>query len=173
MILALDLATKIGWAKWSPKTAYAWGEFDIDESQLGRFATTASRWLAGALHDVTEVYIEEMFVYKQIDLSVITKLAGLRFEVARACTQRNISCETVAISKWRSHFLGDTRAPSGLTKSQARDWLKKRCIETCRARGWNVRTDNQADALGILDWAKCRSQHDFAVQSTPLFAGIS
>lgn len=48
-------------------------------------------------------------------------------------------------STWRKTFLGHAR---GATKA-----LKAETQDVCRARGWSFRDDNEADALGILDWA--------------------
>lgn len=174
MILALDLSTNVGWASFSPEAGYRSGEFEIEGKALGRFALNYSRWLAAKLADVEECFIEDMFLGKQTQALTVIKLAGLRFETARACEMRGIRCQTVELGKWRSHFIGTSQAPKPIQKAKKGPaWLKARAIEECRKRGWNPKTHNEAEALGILDFVRSKQDPTYGVDSTPLFRGAA
>ena len=69
------------------------------------------------------------------------------------CEDHGILCVEATASQWRKHFIGFAQAPRKLPKQQRRDWLKKRAIAACKARGWPVETDDEADAIGLLDYA--------------------
>jgi len=56
-------------------------------------------------------------------------------------------CMRVNISSWRKHFVG--KMPRG---TKTKDW-KHYAIERCRQYGFQPRKDDEADALGILDYA--------------------
>jgi hypothetical protein len=61
-----------------------------------------------------------------------------------------LTCKT-----WRDHFIGKER-PDDFKQwgvSKRRTWYKKQSKHACRARGWKVWNDDEADALGILDAA--------------------
>lgn len=63
---------------------------------------------------------------------------------------------TYQVSSIRKHFLGKhltTRDYPGLTKDEARREIKKVVINRCRALGWQVDTDDEADACALLDYA--------------------
>lgn len=166
---ALDLSSNTGWAKWSPTTGYESGEFEVSGKSLGAYALSFSRWLAPKLIGVTDCWIEDLFIGKQTGSETIIKLAGLRWESAKSCQQRGIACQTVALPSWRSHFIGTSVAPKGTPKGKGPDWLKKRAVEECRKRGWTPRTHNEAEALGILDFMRCKLDRDYGSESTPLF----
>ena len=60
----------------------------------------------------------------------------------------------VAIQSWRSHFLGVAQAPKGMAKGDVRtNWLKDAAIKKCMERGWLVQYHDEAEALGIMDFA--------------------
>jgi hypothetical protein len=56
----------------------------------------------------------------------------------------------------RKHFLGKALTSKdypGLTKDEARSEIKKVVMNRCRALGWAVDTDDEADACALLDYA--------------------
>lgn len=174
MLLALDLSTNVGWATFSQKEGYRSGEFGIEGKALGRFALNYSRWLAAKLAGVEECFIEEMFLGKQTQAATIIKLGGLRSETARACEMRGVRCDTVPLGKWRLHFIGTAAAPKSVQKAKKGPaWLKARAMEECRKRGWNVKTHNEAEALGILDYIRSTQDPTYGASSTPLFRGAT
>jgi hypothetical protein len=78
-------------------------------------------------------------------------------------------------SQWRKHFLGVSRAPAKengkeLSQNQRRTWIKRRCIEECAKRGWDVgKSNDAADALGVLDTARALLDPAHGSNHSPLF----
>jgi hypothetical protein len=77
-------------------------------------------------------------------------------EVIRCIAEEyRIAYHELASVTWRNHFFGKER-PDGYedwSAGKRRTWLKKQSKHACRARGWKVSNDDEADALGILDAA--------------------
>lgn len=72
--------------------------------------------------------------------------------------------------EWRKHFLGVVRAPKEIPASQRRAWLKKEARKKCIERGWFVKSDDEAEALGVLDCARAMLNPNHGTSTTPLFA---
>jgi hypothetical protein len=68
----------------------------------------------------------------------------------------------VAISSWRSHFLGTAQAPKHLGKSQRTNWLKDEAVKKALARDWYCVYHDEAEALGIMDFALFCLDNDYA-----------
>ena len=50
------------------------------------------------------------------------------------------------MASWRRHFIG--KMPRGTKSKEWKDYAKERCLQY----GWSVRTDDESDALGLLDY---------------------
>lgn len=172
MYLALDLSGSTGWAMWSHNAGYSSGTFKVEGGSLGDYALAYARWIAPKLDGVTECWIEDIFLGKDTGSLTIYKLAGLRFETAKACQHRRVRCRTVGIGEWRKHFIGVGAAPKDIPQKKKSDWLKKRAIEVCKSRGWAPKTTDEADALGILDFMRSALDPTFGAESTPLFRSM-
>lgn len=179
-ILALDPAAKTGWAFSNGGPHVASGVAQFKAKQFGARCKEYRQWLVDMVkeHDVDLVGIETM--YKGVNSNETTEkwLRALNIIAHEVCATRNIEIEEVAINAWRSVFVGVTHAPkwvgADLPKQkrqyEARKWIKKRVIEECQSRGWSPKDDNEADALGILEFVRRKHDHDYAVRTAPLFA---
>ena len=158
--LALDLSKKsTGWAQWKPGWEKPiFGHFTVGSSHstVGQVCAALHRELA-AIHTVTPVkygIIEKPLTAAQIKgntdaetLFMLAALAGHAHSFAYAMGWRGQHVTEVNISSWRRHFLGSQKRG---TKSAT--W-KRLAEERCRQFGWSPHKDDEADALGILDYA--------------------
>lgn len=161
-LLALDIATTTGWARWRPGMEQpAFGSRKAT-GDIGEWAISFLRWITGEIetHAITGVAIERPVPVTGVTNQNVTFRAVGGFILASAaCQNKNVPVELVNVSQWRSIFLGVTSAPkkddAGQLRSagQRRQWLKKACIAECERRGWDVgKDDDAADALGLLHY---------------------
>lgn len=64
--------------------------------------------------------------------------------------------KSVAIGSVRKHFLGRALASRdfpGMSKARARTAIKSTVIARCGALGWQPRSDDEADAMALWDYA--------------------
>ena len=163
-ILSLDLATRTGWAFGDsevypvliplqanvdrppmPQSGFIDLKAGADTEALGLFFHSFSRWL-GKVADNFELdclVFEQPFVGPRPNQATARKLFGLAAEVERCAFYRAFVCRQVEISKWRKHFIGFTGR---------RETMKGAALDACANRHWEVTDDNQAEALGILDY---------------------
>lgn len=80
--------------------------------------------------------------------------------------------EAFNIASIRRHFVGGhvTSAayghlPVAARKAAARKAGKAAVMNRCRALGWAVRNDNEADACALWDYAASRESHAHAVMT--------
>jgi hypothetical protein len=178
MFLALDPATKTGWAAWKPgMDRPASGSFDLPsiEDDLGavgfRVHVELNRLLT--VHGFERLFYEAPIppsqLMGQIQLVTIAKIFTIAGHIESFCYAKKLRCRQVGMGAWRRHFVGKGAGEKTATfKSWARD--------RCRQLGWNVRSHDEADACGILAYAVSldpafsppwREQLDFAEQFTP------
>lgn len=81
------------------------------------------------------------------DAATIKALAGLAGHVESFCAAMGIRCQSVGLSTWRKHYVGSI--PRG-TKSA--DW-KHLAMTRCRELGFAPLKHDEAEALGLLDYA--------------------
>lgn len=69
----------------------------------------------------------------------------------------------IAISTWRSKTHGKTRAPKTITKQADRSkWFKRQARDYCERQGWSYDTDDEAEALCMLDALRILNEPDHA-----------
>lgn len=157
-ILALDAAGQTGWAVWSPSMeAPRWGVAKLPKGSPGQTFAAFRDWLIGVIvsEGVEHIAIESVFVGKQ-SISAAPKLYGLIGVAQEVAYRRGISVAMVMVGDWRKHFIGQRNAEKGLAKDKRRAWLKAEARKECEKRGWFVRNDDEADALGILVYERAR-----------------
>jgi len=180
-ILALDIAKRqTGWAIGSvEKPAIAWGVFDTtnrpflpswDEAE----ALHVSRFY-NFIEKLHHDYGFESIMYEESFLDAARfSPAGTRatlFFIAMLMlfsTQHCINLDSVAIQTWRGRFVPGA-PPKGLDQYHRRKWWKDRSIAACKLRGWNVSNSDEAEALGILDYALSEKDPHYAGSSDPIF----
>lgn len=174
-ILALDLSkASTGWAFWDRQSERpqfgSWRLGSEYTSDGGTFAKLHQN--LAELHQVMRY--EAMYYEQKIDpakmgghtsIAAINIMSGLEAHAKSfAYAYRLRTCKAVSINHWRGSFLGrmevaDARAAAraarkaGNERASAREDLKALTIARCRVLGFMVKNDDEADAIGILDYA--------------------
>ena len=147
-VLALDLATKTGWAfgEMDAEPEYGTLELPGGSKNLGPFLHTFSNWLDAALHKMIPEYIvyELPVLPKTTNPTTVIKLNSLAGHTELLAHLSKIHCRGARNSTVMKHFTGNGGGK--------RDDRKARCINACLNRGWEPEDDNQADALAIWDY---------------------
>lgn len=149
-IIALDLATNVGFARWSPTAPIRWGSMRLPStgSEVGRFLSAYDLWLRDLLtvEAPETVIFEAPWVGPSTHQDVARKLMCLAGHTEFVCYRREVPRVVEENNKTvRKHFLG---SGGGLRKE-----IKALTVEACRSRGWTPEDDDAADALALLDYA--------------------
>lgn len=153
-VLAFDIATKTG-------LAYG-GAGDIPLTKVIDLGTgmSDSRRAAKAMR-MAEGFIENRAPdFVAIECPIGPKASGILWMlygcVLGQVEKMGVKHCTYQVSSIRKHFLGrnlTSRDYPGLSKDQARAEIKQVVMNRCRALGWQVDTDDEADACALLDYA--------------------
>jgi hypothetical protein len=161
MYLGLDQSpAKIGWAIGSPDmSAPQTGVFVPVQygDHYGRTLAGVSVWLQKLIseHGVTDVCMEATYIGAVTNPVIMRRICALAEHIDYVCFMFDIRCREVTTQTWRKRFIGRTTAPKGehtCTAARRRKWLKDQAQRTCAVRRWDVKTDDEADACGILDY---------------------
>ena len=149
-LLALDLATKTGWAYALPSMSQPRsGVFTLPDtgSNVGWFLDAFERWLTPFQREIAvqEVVFEAPLHLPNSNINTARKLMSIAAMTEFVCRRNGTRYFEANNASWRKHFIG-----KGGGKGQV---LKAMTVEACRDRGWSPRDDNEADALGLLDYA--------------------
>jgi hypothetical protein len=154
--IALDLSKRqTGYAVWQD----GWVKPIAGSKQLGSEFTSDGQCCA-KLHEMlsdirrAQCRFESMFIeapltqlqkggHSTTDSDILIKLAGHAESFAYAM---GVRCQLINMASWRKFFIGSM--PRG---TKGKDW-KFYAQERCRALGWPPRNDDEADALGLLDY---------------------
>lgn len=80
--------------------------------------------------------------------------------------------EFLAISTWRSKTHGKTRVPDNLRSAKQADkskWLKEQAKSYCDKNGWSYGSDDEAEALCMLDALRIIHEPDYAFDKGKAF----
>lgn len=143
-ILALDLGTKTGWALLSGSETFS----GVWTYKPGRFEGGGMIWLRfhrflDELHDndpIDLIVFEE--VRRHLGVDAAHKYGGFLAHLAAFCDARSIPYQGVPVGTIKKHATGKGNAD------------KAAMIDAARARGFNPKDDNEADALALLDYAR-------------------
>lgn len=156
-LLALDLSlSRTGWAMWDDSLAKpAVGSWPLADGL--DYAPRAFCRLHRNLADLHRAGRIDRIVYEEPlppgllqrdnPAAIPVALIGLAAHVESFCEAMNIAPRSVHQATWRRHFIGPMKR--GTKKKQLKDY----CKERCRSIGWEPRNDDEADALGLLDYA--------------------
>jgi hypothetical protein len=161
VVLALDIALRrTGWAiGWPGMQRPFWGVHDIAGDWDGREGERLHAWREFLVarfdeHTVTCIAMELPFIdgraFSFNGTSAVLQMQGIALELAHA---RGIRAAGVAIASWRAHWLGHGVAPKHLAKKERTPWLKDQAMKRAAERGWLARFHDEAEALGIMDFA--------------------
>jgi hypothetical protein len=158
MILALDISKRsTGFALWEEGSHSArYGTWILGSELTPNGATYCK--LHQQMHDLYRLSKFEHLFFEEplhpaklqghtnIDsIRVLSGLAAHAESFGEAMGMRTINA--VNLSSWRSKFIGPQK------RGTKRVTLKELSIERCRQLGWKPKNDDEADALGILDYA--------------------
>ncbi|HXF87325.1 MAG TPA: hypothetical protein VNK48_03090 [Xanthobacteraceae bacterium] len=144
-LLALDLGTTTGWALrlagsavMSGSVSFRGSRFDGGGMRFLRFRG----WLDGIAADaagIEAIYFEE--VRRHIGTDAAHLYGGFLATLSAWCEEHGIAYEGVPVGSIKRHVTGKGNAD------------KSAVIAAIRARGFDPKDDNEADALAILLWA--------------------
>lgn len=146
-VLALDLASRLGWALWQAPGRVASGSLKLPGRGLGHDLCAYRDWLDAQLSATKcwGVVFEAPWIGPQTSQDTARKLMGLACVTEMVATDRQVTRIAEANNATvRKHFIGRGHGP--------RDELKALTVRICKAMGWAVRDDNEADALAVLHW---------------------
>ncbi|HZT90334.1 MAG TPA: hypothetical protein VFA12_20505 [Stellaceae bacterium] len=162
-MLALDLATRLGFAHGDPGARPVSGSVRI-EGAAGGFFLNYQRWLGGALDRLQpEIIVQEapILTGKHTSLGTAERLMGMACITVMECARRNIPRIARVQPSQVKKFLVD----NGAAKKQA-------MIDRCRQLGFEPADDNEADAIAVFLWAEATFFRDKIARSAgPLFFG--
>lgn len=89
-------------------------------------------------------------------------MAQMHGVAVKTAKKLNIRCGEVAISTWRLHWIGAGFAPKDTPHADRTPWLKKASVAAALKRNWYVEYDDEAEALGVMDYALTCLDNDYA-----------
>ncbi|RZN30483.1 hypothetical protein [Bradyrhizobium sp. Leo121] len=163
MFKALDPSRFTGWAVWEA-TGPRSGVFNLNADSEPAIYSRAETLIGDFVQPGDIVGVEAPLLPAGMSIQSRQILLGVRAIIFVTIFKRQARVIEIEPARWRSKILGLTQAPKhigqGLSKSKKtavrRAWLKRRAIDEVAARGWGKTTDDQADALCILDYLRMR-----------------
>jgi hypothetical protein len=162
-ILALDLSmSNTGFACWGTGDAKvmsgAW-VLGSEYSSYGKVFAKLHEQMSdlAAMGALDAVYYEES-LHLKIKVKESHKRAhmlsvGLGAHVESWCYAMGVRPRPVDMAHWRAHFLVGMPRPKNRDGSKVEDALKISAMEKCRLLGFKPRSYDEAEALGVLDFA--------------------
>jgi hypothetical protein len=169
MILALDLATRTGWAVGRPSDKPKSGsvKFGNSDSSTGARCRAYHQWLGDmiAVHGIELVVMEKpqppSFHVGATTLATMRYLIGMVEHTEEFCYDR-VELREASVSDIRNHFIGgNPRGKDGKAQVQSK----------CTQLGWQWDDDNAADALAAWQYMSSILVPKLAVRASPLFYG--
>lgn len=151
-VLALDLATVLGFAAWQPGMAIPHCDAKRLPGKPGEVGQSCAKLLdfLNEMHPkyrFTHVFFEAQHVSRKMDMNTIYKLCALGGVAELFCHHAKIPCFKVEIGEWRKHFIG---RGTGF-KSKNLD-PKQMALDKCEQLGIYTDSTDAAEAVGILDY---------------------
>jgi len=148
-LLALDLSTNTGFAYGSPAGEPIFGTKKLPSTgdDIGRFSDAFVQWLDDLITlEGFDFMVFESPILSAGKTSAVTarKLMGLAVLTELVAFRRHIPCREGNLMTVKKFFAGSGRAS------------KQDMINAAAKYGWYVRTDDEADALGLWAWSVTR-----------------
>jgi hypothetical protein len=171
LILALDIATRTGWAAGRVGETPVSGSIrfgnssDNEDVIFGAALDWASTFLQGKCRPdilMIEALLPPIAKIGNTTAAVRDRLAGLHGVVRAVASLRGISnIRECTVGDVRAHFIGDRKAKRGIAKAET--------MRRCARLGWQYRDDNAADALAVWSYACAQIDPATALRTVPLF----
>ncbi|UQR66190.1 hypothetical protein LRP30_13440 [Bradyrhizobium sp. C-145] len=170
-ILALDLASRTGWAVGYPnedKPHSGSVRFAREGASMGAVFAGCRQWLNEFLateNDIKLVVFEAPMVPQHMagrtNAEIIRVLIGLCAVVEEFTYARGYDVREARVSDVRTHFIGSNR--------HKRKEAKSLTMDACYRLGWTPSDDNAADALALWHYQAAMLEPSLAVQTSALF----
>jgi len=161
-LLALDLATATGWAAFDPEAdpPVRFGRFRLPPTgkDVGRYLDGFHAYMVNLVRQSepnlivfespilpTETVDPQTGRKRHTAIATLRKLYGLAAFTEWFAHRHSIQVFEANNKSVRKHFIG--------TGGAARQLAKRLTMEACKARGWDVEMDDEADALALMDYA--------------------
>lgn len=167
-MLALDLATKLGWAYGDTEAGEpVSGSFQLPKSgvELGPFLAAYGQWLQPMVqkHGIEIIVMEEPIMPNGMtQMATLLKLYNLIGTTERGAYAWAVPVRQVPASTWKKYFCG-----KGNVGKSTKPYPP---IVRCHELGWeHIKDDNEADALGLWCYSAGVISPRSAVRFDPLF----
>lgn len=175
VVLALDISKRrtgwaVGGADWRRPI---WGTHEIVGDWARREGHHLHSWREFLIetierHQVNYIAMERFFIdMRDFDFNGTVPIAQMHGVVIELAEARKIRCGDADIKSWRQRFLGTAVAPKGMPADRRRKWWKELAVKACVARNWYVTHDDEAEAIGILDFTLAALDEDYAHRVGP------
>lgn len=149
ILLTLDLSSRVGWTLGpASDPRFSFGTFVLPKTgeDIGAFAAAYNGWLNGWLGPmgVNFTVFESPILPKMTMLATLRKLYGLAWHTEFACARRGILCEEAPLGPVTQFMTGRMVWSKGQRKSKM--------VEAAKLYGYDVKTDDEADAIGVRLW---------------------
>lgn len=168
-ILALDVATELGWCLGKPSDRTpVWGSVRF-EGGIPNCLVPLGQWLGQQLRAggidlvVFEAPPALQWAGKKTNAQTLLKLNSMCVKVEEVCAQFKIACRDLAAQRWKTALCG----PLGRARF-GKDVKPYPPFEALALRGWTVLNHNAADAVGIWLFTVGRRAPELALQFDPL-----
>jgi hypothetical protein len=169
-VLALDIASTIGWACGDPGTVPQFGSHRIAKpgSSRGHMYRRFRLWLdlLCSAHDPELIVYESpavpMIMNGKTNIDTVRLLTGFA-EHLEEWAYEKFELREASVAQVRSHFIGS---------NMKSDKAKPLTVQRCRQLGWNVITFDDADACALWDYQCGFLRPDLAHKTTPLFQQV-
>jgi len=150
-ILAIDPGIHMGWAllKGNGKVSFGQENFNQPVGRVGQRFLALGEWLAHTHKTKRLDLIAYEKVMRHKGVYAAHAYGGFIAILTAFCEREQIDYAAIPVGTIKKHWVDDGHA----TKAQM--------MEEALGRGFNITTDNEADALAILDYARKK----YAVES--------
>lgn len=166
--LGIDPANSLGWAaSLDGKTESGVIDLTLAGSNVGRRLLRCRSNLQHLVErfDVSAVWCEKVWVNEKTHQETARVLFGIQAIAEMVAAEPGRTFHLVQPVTWRAHFLG--KVPRGTKRKE----LKRLAIDRCRMLGIEPRTDDEAEAVGILDYGLAQAKLASLTGAGPLFKG--
>ena len=183
--LALDPATTTGWACGDFGSKPRSGVIRLPVSSDPKDVGPRFNWLEGAVRNLIGGNAVECLIIEDIYLSTQkfsqpkdVLLKGYRAAIVMAADKQGLNFRNIIWAfpgEWRKSF-GTSTVPREVRESKdqsaRRKYLKMATYERCRELGWEPKSTDESDAMGLWFYGETLLSQFVSNQRMPLFATV-
>lgn len=147
MLLALDLATCVGWCKGDGTRIPMYGSLRLPSTgdNVGQFLSAWRKELIELLQGTTKVIFEAPILPKTTSMKTVTKLHSMAGLTELACYNMQIPCFSVQPMSVKKNWLGKVPNTRGMKPHEK----KAPMIQRAKDLGFDPQDSDTADAIAI------------------------